>query len=52
MIELYLRFLGRPPTPEESASLEALFSDPEQTKATLEDVQWALLNSKEFIFNH
>jgi hypothetical protein len=52
MIELYLRCLGRPPTPEESASLEALFSDPEQTKATLEDVQWALLNSKEFIFNH
>jgi hypothetical protein len=52
MIELYLRCLGRPPTPEETASLEALFSDPEQTKATLEDVQWALLNSKEFIFNH
>ena len=52
MIELYLRSLGRPPTAEESASLEALFNDPEQTKATLEDVQWALLNSKEFIFNH
>jgi hypothetical protein len=47
-----LRCLGRPPTAEESASLEALFNDPEQTKATLEDVQWALLNSKEFIFNH
>ncbi|RFC42504.1 MAG: Protein of unknown function (DUF1553)/Protein of unknown function (DUF1549) [Verrucomicrobia bacterium] len=52
MIELYLRVIGRTPTPEESASLEALFSDAEQTKATLEDIQWALLNSKEFLFNH
>jgi len=52
MIELYLRVIGRPPTPEETSSLEALFSDPEQTKATLEDIQWALLNSKEFLFNH
>ena len=52
MTELYLRVIGRPPTTEESASLEALFSDAEQTKATLEDIQWALLNSKEFLFNH
>ena len=52
MTELYLRVIGRPPTEEESASLQALFSDKEQTKATLEDIQWALLNSKEFIFNH
>jgi hypothetical protein len=52
MSELYLRVLGRPPTPEESSALEALFNDPEQTKATLEDIQWALMNSKEFLFNH
>jgi len=52
MTELYLRVISRPPTEEESASLQALFSDKEQTKATLEDIQWALLNSKEFIFNH
>jgi hypothetical protein len=52
MTELYLRVIGRPPTNEESSALEALFSDAEQTKATLEDIQWALLNSKEFLFNH
>jgi hypothetical protein len=52
MQELYLRVIGRPPTNEESSALEALFSDEAQTKATLEDIQWALLNSKEFIFNH
>jgi hypothetical protein len=52
LVELYLRCLGRPPLPQEKESLQALFSDPEQAKATLEDVQWALLNSKEFIFNH
>jgi hypothetical protein len=47
-----LRALGRPPLPQEQESLNALFNDPEQTKATLEDIQWALLNSKEFLFNH
>jgi hypothetical protein len=52
LIGLYLRALGRPPLPQEQESLNALFNDPEQTKATLEDIQWALLNSKEFLFNH
>jgi hypothetical protein len=52
MTELYLRVIGRTPTTEESSALESLFSDAEQTKATLEDIQWALLNSKEFLFNH
>jgi hypothetical protein len=52
LVELYLRCLSRPPLPQEKEALEVLFNDPEQAKATLEDVQWALLNSKEFIFNH
>ena len=52
LVELYARSFGRPPTPAETASLESLFGDAEQSKAILEDVQWALMNSKEFLFNH
>jgi hypothetical protein len=52
MSDLYMRAFSRPPTKEEAESLKALFGDAEQTKATLEDIQWALLNSKEFMFNH
>jgi hypothetical protein len=52
LTELYARAFGRPPTPAETTSLEALFGDAEQSKAILEDIQWALLNSKEFLFNH
>ncbi len=50
--ELYLRIVGRPPTGEELASLQGLLGPQDKTKTTLEDIQWALLNSKEFIFNH
>ena len=50
--ELYLRIIARTPTAEESAALQGFLGTPEQTKTTLEDIQWALLNSKEFLFNH
>jgi hypothetical protein len=52
LTELYARAFGRPPTAAENTSLESLFGDAEQSKAILEDIQWALLNSKEFLFNH
>jgi hypothetical protein len=49
---IFWTVLSRPPTAEESAQLTAhLESGSEPRKAT-EDVVWALLNSKEFLFRH
>jgi hypothetical protein len=49
---LFLRSVARLPDDQERSSLEPYFSDPAQTKNALIDLQWALLNSKEFLFNH
>jgi hypothetical protein len=56
--ELYLRTLARKPSEKELAGLlETVRTAPDaQTPAglreTLEDGFWALLNSREFVFNH
>ncbi|MGE4551400.1 MAG: DUF1549 domain-containing protein, partial [Opitutales bacterium] len=50
--ELYVRCLSRKPTPSEKANLLAAVNGEEDKKTALEDTFWALLNSKEFIFNH
>jgi hypothetical protein len=50
--ELYLRCLSRKPTEEEAASLNEQLAGVAEPKAILEDVFWALLNSREFVFNH
>lgn len=51
--ELYLMTLSRFPNDEERSLMREAFSDLEADRtAAVEDVLWALLNSKEFIFNH
>lgn len=50
--ELYLRSLGRTPTDAERGELARLVGENDNKQQALEDVFWALLNSREFLFNH
>jgi hypothetical protein len=52
LTNLYLRCFSRRPEPEELATLTPVVTQaPDQAEA-LGDVFWALLNSREFLFNH
>ena len=52
--ELYLSALSRFPTPDESRKSAQIFAatPPATRQRAAEDILWALLNSKEFVFNH
>jgi hypothetical protein len=52
--ELYLSALSRYPTDQEVAKLLAATSDDKSTdrRQTIEDLYWAVLSSREFMFNH
>ena len=50
--EIYLRCLGRQPTDQEKATLLESVEGEGNKQQALEDVFWALLNSREFVFNH
>ena len=51
--ELYLRCLVRQPTEKEATAMNRLLEEePKDTKGVLDDLFWALLNSREFLFNH
>lgn len=49
---LYVRCLCRPPTADETAKLVKLVEGEKNPQQALEDIFWALLNSREFVFNH
>jgi len=50
--ELYVRCLSRKPTEKEKAKLEGIVAAEKDKKQALDDVFWAILNSREFMFNH
>jgi hypothetical protein len=50
--DLYLRCLSRKPTAKEQADLVKLVDEQKDKQKALEDVFWALLNTREFMFNH
>jgi hypothetical protein len=51
--ELYLLALSREPAPEESAiALAHIQKNEQDPRRAYEDIIWALINTKEFLFNH
>jgi Protein of unknown function (DUF1549)/Protein of unknown function (DUF1553) len=50
--EMYIRCLTRKPTENERQKLSEAIAASADVKVTLEDTFWALLNSREFVFNH
>ncbi|MEQ1904246.1 MAG: DUF1549 and DUF1553 domain-containing protein [Pirellulaceae bacterium] len=50
--EIYLRCLARQPNEQERQLLAQELATAGEPKAALEDVFWAVLNSREFVFNH
>lgn len=52
IVDLYLRTLARMPTDEEMKKLTPLLAPGSNQEQALLDIFWALLNSREFLFNH
>jgi hypothetical protein len=50
--ELYLVTLSRPPSPQETAKAQQWIADASNLREGAQDLLWALLNSREFLFNH
>ncbi len=50
--KIFIRCLSRKPTAEEREKLAATMKEEENKQRGLEDIFWAVLNSREFMFNH
>jgi hypothetical protein len=50
--ELYLATVSRYPTPEDAKAALEYLKEAKETRKAWEDIHWALLNSKEFLFRH
>lgn len=50
--EMYLVTLSRPPRPDEVSRAKRWLADAGSLREGLQDLLWALLNSREFLFNH
>ena len=50
--ELYLAVYARRPRADELKTVQAYLGAQKEKKAAFEDLLWALLNTKEFLFNH
>lgn len=50
--KIYVRALSRKPQPEELAGLAPLLEGEKPSQQNLEDIFWAIVNSREFVFNH
>ncbi len=50
--ELYLRCFSREPNESEFTALKGTITENENRQQALEDIFWALLNAREFVFNH
>jgi uncharacterized protein YjdB len=50
--EIYIRCLSRKPTEREAAALKEVVDNEQNKLQALEDIFWATLNSREFVFNH
>ncbi|MEX0679077.1 MAG: DUF1549 and DUF1553 domain-containing protein [Pirellulales bacterium] len=49
---IYMACLSRKPSAEESQKLEAIVAAEPNARNAVDDVLWAVLNSREFLFNH
>jgi len=49
---IYIACLARKPTPEEMEKLTALLTAEPNSRNAVDDIFWAVLNSREFLFNH
>ncbi len=50
--DIYIACLSRKPSPEEAQKLEALLAAEPNAHNAVDDIMWAVMNSREFLFNH